>query len=339
MAKTVFVVDDNDVNLISAESSLIGSYNVFTLASAVNMFELLEDVTPDLILLDIEMPDMDGFEALRRLKSGAYADIPVIFLTGRNDSITEALGFDLGAVDFVTKPFSEPVLLKRIKSHLDIESLVRERTSKLLRLQHSMVSVLANMVESRDELTGSHIVNTTNYIKLLLSAMKERNVYTDEINTWNEEMIISSARLHDIGKVKISDSILNKKGSLTTEEFEIMKTHAEEGEKFIDGIIEESGDEVFLHNAKLFAGCHHERWDGSGYPRGLKGEYIPLQGRIMAIADVYDALVSERPYKLAFSHEKAVGIIAESKGKHFDPTLVDVFMEINDMFAEVKQSL
>jgi len=343
--KTIFVVDDTNINLFDAEEALSDNYNVLTLSSAPVMFDVLRNVKPDLILLDILMPDIDGFEALRILKSDTrYSNIPVIFLTSKSDVATEARGFELGAIDFITKPFSKPVLINRIQAHLDIESKIHERTEmlqqrteKLQKLQYSMVSVLANMVEGRDKLTGRHIERTTGYIKILLEAMLIRGIYAEEMKNWNLDVVISSARLHDIGKIVVTDLILNKPESLTKLEYDIMKTHTEEGEKLIDIIINESGDEDFLRNAKLFAGSHHERFDGTGYPRGLKGEEIPLQGRIMAIADVYDALVSDRPYKKGFSHEKAVEIISEGGGNQFDQKIVDVFLEINNLFTEVQE--
>jgi len=341
--KTIFTVDDNHVNLLTAEETLSEHYNVFTLSSASLMFELLNDVIPDLILLDILMPGISGFEALQRLKADKrYSGIPVIFLTGKNDADTEAMGFEMGVVDFISKPFSKPVLLNRIKTQLEIEDVINDRTTmlqyrteRLQRLQDSMASVLANMVENRDMLTGRHIERTTQYIKILLNTMNENCIYADEIHNWNFELVASSARLHDVGKIVITDLILNKPGSLTAEEYEKMKTHASEGEKIITSIIEDSGDGYFLHNAKLFAGSHHERWDGTGYPRGLKGEGIPLQGRIMAVADVYDALVSERPYKKAFSHEKAAKIIKDSSGTHFDPELIKIFFACEKEFVRV----
>ena len=335
--KTIFVVDDNNVNLLAADEALSKHYKVFTLPSAANLFELIEDVRPDLILLDILMPEMDGFETLKILKTnGRFLDIPVIFLTSRNDAGTESQGFDMGAVDFISKPFSKPVLLNRIKTHLEIENVIHERTDSLKRLKNGIVTVLANMVERRDNMTGSHIERTTKYIRILLGKMLEKEIYFKEIRQWNMETIISSVRLHDIGKIAISDLLLNKQGPLTNEEFEIMKTHTIEGENIIQDIINESGDGYFLQHAKLFAGFHHERWDGTGYPRGLKGMDIPLQGRVMAIVDVYDALVSDRPYKKAFTHERAMEIIKEGNDSHFDPRIVDVFLECEN---EVKMVL
>jgi putative two-component system response regulator len=308
-----------------------------TMPSAAKMFSLLEKIIPDLILLDIEMPEIDGFEALGRLKSeNFWANIPVMFLTGRNDAAVEVHGFEMGAVDFVTKPFSAPVLINRIKTHLDIDDLIRERTSQLNRLQNSIVSVLANIVESRDKGTGGHIERTSAYIRILINEMKRRGVYSDVISGWETEKLISSARMHDLGKISITDLIVNKPGKLTDEEYEVMKTHAEEGERIIDKIIAQTGEGEFLRNARLFAGSHHERWDGKGYPNKLRGDEIPLQGRIMAIVDVYDALVSERPYKKAFTDEEAVKIIMENAGTYYDPKIVEVFFEVKDIFKEVR---
>ena len=338
--KTIFIVDDNNVNLLAAEDALTEHYRPFTLPSAASMFELIKDIMPDLILLDIEMPEIDGFETIRRLKANEkYKNVPVIFLTSRKDADSEALGFELGAVDFISKPFSESVLRNRIKMHLDVEAIIREQTNELQKLKDSIITVLASVVENRDMLTGGHIERTASYIKILIEAMRERGVYAEEIDKWDLDSVILSARLHDVGKVIVSDLILNKPGKLTDEEMETMKNHAIKGEQIIDDIILGSGNQVFLHDAKLFAGCHHERWDGTGYPRGLKQDDIPLQGRIMAIADVYDALVSERPYKRAFSHEKALDIIMESKGTHFDPKIVDTFLAVSDSFAQVGEAM
>jgi len=338
--KTIFVIDDSDTNLSMAESVLEDQYTVMTMPSAAKMFSLLDKITPDLILLDIEMPEMDGFAAIENLKTETkWSNIPVMFLTGRNDTLVEARGFEAGAVDFITKPFSAPVLLNRIKAHLNIEDIIRDRTSQLHRLQNSIISVLADMVENRDKGTGGHIERTSMYIKILIDEMKVHGVYTDEISTWDEEKIISSARMHDLGKISITDFIVNKKGKLTEAEYELMKTHAIEGERIIDKIISRTGELEFLRNARLFAGSHHERWDGNGYPRGLRGEEIPLHGRIMAIVDVYDALVSERPYKKAFTDEEAVKIIMENAGAQYDPKITEVFYNVRDMFKTVKAGI
>ncbi|MCL2605617.1 MAG: response regulator [Defluviitaleaceae bacterium] len=336
MKKTIFVVDDNNTNLALAEKALQDHYRIITLPSAAKMFKFLEKTTPDLILLDIEMPEMDGFEALSRLKE-SNSEIPVIFLTSLIDAEVEVKGFQLGVIDFITKPFSAPVLANRIKTHLQIDDIIRERTAQLRNLQNAIISGFADMLESRDEETGGHVERTSTYIQILLDSLAERGIYVDSIKEINRESFISSARLHDVGKIAISDTILNKPGKLTDEEFTIMKTHAIEGERAIDKIASRTYDVEFLENARLFAGSHHERWDGTGYPRGLAGTSIPLQGRLMAFADVYDALMSERPYKKPFSEEDTIRIIMEGAGKQFDPIIADVFFEVKERFFAVHE--
>ncbi len=338
--KIIFVVDDSSVNLTRAKQVLEDSYRVLTLLSAARMFALLERVTPDIILLDIEMPEMDGFTALQKLKeSEKTKHIPVIFLTGSGVESMETRGLELGAVDFVLKPFSDSALLKRISHHLHIKKfiykqtlLLKEKTRQLEQLNSSIISIVAELVENRDRPTGKHIERSTKYLRILIEAMLERKVYANELLNWDIEVAIASAQLHDVGKIAISDLILNKPARLTKEEYEQIKTHAATGEQIIDSMIMQTNGCVFLQNAKYFAGYHHEHWDGSGYPYGLKEDNIPLQGRIMAIVDVYDALVSERVYKQALSHEEAVNIIMSEKGKYFDPKIADVFFEIHNSF-------
>ena len=343
--KIIFIVDDNATNLTTAEEALNNLYRVIALSSAEQMFKALGKFKPDLILLDVEMPEMDGFAAMEKLKANSnYADIPVIYLTGMSDSVNEARGIELGAVDFISKPFSKPVLLNRIKNHLEIDALIRERTQlfaqqteqllerthQLVQLQSGIVCTMADLVENRDKDTGGHIERTSAYMKILIDAMFERGLCADEMLRWDLDAVISSARLHDVGKITISDTILNKPGKLTDEEFTIMKSHSKAGEEIIEKAIKRTGDAEFLQHAKLFAAYHHEKWNGKGYPYGLAGTEIDLHGRIMAIVDVYDALVSERPYKKAFSHEDAYRIIMEESGQHFDPQIVEVFAEVNE---------
>ena len=336
--KTIFVVDDNDVNLVQAKRALDGHYRVRTMSSAAKMLEIINKIIPDLILLDILMPEMDGFEAIKKLKENKLTEnIPVMFLTASTDDEIEAKGLEHGAVDFVTKPFSPSVLRNRIAHHLHIEELLKKRTERLERLQDGILDVVVDMVESRDKVTGGHIERTSKYIQILIETMLEKGVYADEMKAWDLDTVISSARLHDVGKISVSDVILNKPCKLTPEDYEEIKKHAHEGESIIDKMIFKTGEESFLHHAQLFAGYHHEKWDGTGYPRGLEGEDIPLEGRLMAIADVYDALVSERPYKKPFTHEKAVGIITNDSGKQFDPQIVNVFLSIHSLFKEVGQ--
>jgi putative two-component system response regulator len=334
--KTIFVVDDNVTNLAVAKKELEKDYRVFTIDSAMKMFNLLDKVRPDLILLDVEMPQINGYEAMIRLKAEKDFNIPVIFLTARSDAETELIGFQLGAVDFVTKPFSAPVLLRHIELHLNMDALIKRSTEQLRKTQNAIISVVADLVENRDKVTGHHIERTQIYVDILIRALLERGVYSDVISTWNLDTVIPASQLHDVGKITITDLILNKPGKLTPEEYDIMKTHAAEGERIIDEIINKTGDDSYLAHAKIIAGTHHEKWDGSGYPNGLKGHDIPIQGRIMAIADVYDALRSARPYKKIFSVEESVEIIANDSGTAFDPAMVNVFLEIAPSLERTK---
>jgi putative two-component system response regulator len=331
--KTIFVVDDNDTNLVTAKNALENTYKTFTIPSAERLFKLAEKIQPDLILLDVDMPECDGFTAMERMKHDpVLSNVPVIFLTAVRDSAAEVRGFELGAVDFIVKPFSAPILNKRIKSHLETDVLIKESQKSLRDLQNAMISVISELVENRDKITGGHIERTQQYLEILIGELLRTGTYADIISKWDLSLLIPSAQLHDVGKITISDLILNKPARLTPEEFNIIKTHAAEGERIIEEIIRKTDDDGYLMHAKLFAGSHHEKWDGSGYPRGLSGEDIPLQGRIMAIADVYDALVSERPYKKPFSHEQAVDIITRDAGTHFDPTLVEAFLNVAEEY-------
>ncbi|MCL2844698.1 MAG: HD domain-containing protein [Chitinivibrionia bacterium] len=235
-------------------------------------------------------------------------------------------------------------LILILKGKKDQKASFTEQTDELIRkmksqknLSGNIVSIVAELIEHRDKDTGGHIDRTTSYVSVLVLAMKDSGVYADELNKWNLKTAIASSRLHDVGKIGVSDLILNKPDKLTSEEFEKMKSHASQGVQIIEQIIDKTGDEEFLASAKLFAESHHERWDGAGYPKGLKGEEIPLQSRIMAVVDVYDALTSKRPYKPAFPHEKAVEIIMEGKGKQFDPAIVDVFFTMHGQFDDLRE--
>ena len=335
MRKTVFIVDDNDTNLLKAEEALEDLYEVLTVPSGAALFKLFSRVLPDIILLDIKMPGMDGFEVLSKLKQ-EHPSIPVIFLTGLSDAETEARGFEMGVVDFIHKPFSAPVLRNRVRQQINVNELIKERTAQLERSNRNLIYIMSDFVENRDLETGGHVWRTVEYIRLLITEMIDQGVYTDEVADWDVEIVSSCSILHDIGKIGVSDNILNKPAKLTQAEFESIKAHAVKGSGIIDKVISRTGEDSFLHCAKLFAEFHHENWDGSGYPHGLQGEKIPLHGRIMAIADTYDALVSERPYKIAYTHQEATQIIAEGSGKRFDPRLVGVFLKINDKFKEIK---
>jgi len=337
---SILVVDDERSNISVLKTILGPEYTIYASTDGEDAVETAEEFMPDLILLDIIMPEMDGYDVIAALQASEKTqNIPVIFITGLDNAEAEGKGLALGAVDYIAKPFNDEITRLRVRIHMNLINNYRtlhERTERLLRLQNSMASVLASMVENRDKLTGIHIEQTAVFLKILLYAMVKNRVYADQIADWDVDVMVSSSRLHDIGKIAVSDLILNKPGKLTAIEYEKMRSHAIEGERIIDDIIAESGeDETFLHNARIFASSHHERWDGSGYPHGLKGFDIPLQGRILAIADVYDALVSDRPYKQAFTHERAIEIILEGKDHHFDPQIVDIFLTVSDLFAEV----
>jgi len=353
----IILVDDNKANLDQGRNLLKTFFEVYPALSASKLFEILENVAPDLILLDIEMPGMNGYEAIKLLKANPKtSEIPVMFITAKDDDASELEGLDLGAADYVPKPFSGPLLLKRIGKELLIakqkndllanqkllsqyaESLatrVREKNEEVSELQNAVIGTVADMVEFRDKMTGGHAARAMLYMQALIHEMKRTGVYGEEVFSWDERAFLSSTLLHDVGKIAIPDTILNKPGKLTDEEYEIMKTHVTVGVDAIERIMGKTREHAFLNHALQIAGTHHERWDGSGYPIGLKGKNIPLEGRMMAIADVYDALVTERPYKEAYSHKDACRIISESAGKNFEPILVDVFLAVEGAFAKI----
>jgi len=345
--KLIILVDDNLANLKIGNNFLEEKYTVATAPSAAKMFSLLKNNTPAIILLDIDMPEMNGYEAIKILKLNPETkNIPVIFLTAKNESDDELEGLSLGAIDYITKPFNPALLLKRIEVHLlvegqrkelqyfneNLQKMVEEKTQSILDMQNALLKTMAELVECRDDITGGHIERTQRGIKIMLEEIQRSGIYPEETKGWDVDMLLQSSQLHDVGKISIEDSILKKPGKLTEEEFIEMKKHASFGEQIIEKIETLAKESDFLDYAKIFAASHHEKWDGSGYPRGLKGNEIPLLGRIMAIADVYDALTSVRPYKMAFSHEEAVRIITEGRGTQFDPALVDAFIGAADKF-------
>jgi len=349
--RTIFLVDDDIINLNTGKNALSGTYRVVTISSGELLLQMLEKTIPDLILLDIEMPGMNGYETIRAIKGKEEtAHIPVIFLTAKDDSDSEMEGLTLGAVDYISKPFSPSLLLKRIEIHLllvsqqkelinfnnNLQEMVREKTKSVVELQSAIIQTMAELIEYRDDVTGGHIGRTRSYLGILLEALEKSGAYKDEASQWDRELILQSAQLHDIGKIKIKDVVLLKADKLTPDEFAQIKEHTVFGKKIIDKVMERTTDHAFLEYAMVLVVSHHERWDGTGYPNGLKGEEIPLLGRLMAIADVYDALVSERPYKKAFSHSEAVKIITEDSGRHFDPKIVEVFLTAADDFWMVK---
>lgn len=350
---TIFIVDDTPENLTLVSTLLKPFYRVKVATSGEKalVYFAQHEAVPDLILLDIVMPGLSGFDVIVELKKNSkMRDIPVIFLTAMSRVEDEKKGLELGAVDYITKPISPPVLLARIKTHLQnkaiadflrdkneyLEAEITKRTQEISAIQYVTIFALTSLAETRDSDTGNHIRRTQHYVKVLAKKLQTHPHFSPYLSDTMIETLFKSAPLHDIGKVGIPDSILLKPAKLTPEEFEIMKSHTTLGKKAIEHAEEQLGMSVaFLDVAKEIAYSHHEKWDGSGYPLGLKGDEIPIYGRLMAVADVYDALIAKRVYKESFSHEKAVEIILEGRGKHFDPDVVDAFEALKETFHEI----
>jgi putative two-component system response regulator len=342
------------VNLKIGSEILIDAYDVFTVPSAEKLFQILKKVTPDLILLDIDMPGMDGYEAIQILKADKRTgEIPVIFLTANNDPACESKGLSLGAADFVTKPYCPHILLKRVETQMRVVSQRKlilayeaklaqaeaDKAGALAEMQKKVIKIVTELVGRRNEVTGGHGELTHRYVEVLLDVLIKNNIYQDIVQSWEKDFLLQSTLLYDLGKVSINNRILQKPGKLTDEEYAEMQKHPLLGVRILENIEtdfkENSPGAGFLDHAKAFAGCHHERWDGTGYPYGLKGHNIPLQGRIMAIVDVYTALITERPYKQACTHEEAMRIIARGRGTHFEPALVDLFLSVSGELRQI----
>ena len=352
MKPLVLIVDDTPVNLNLLANLLKNSYSIRVANSGAKALELAQiQPLPDAILLDVMMPNMDGWTVCEKLKSmEATAHIPVIFLTARNSIQDEELGLNLGAVDFISKPISPPIVLARLRTHLQnreyqkiledkagwLEMEVQRKLSQVNRLQEASITVMVSLAEFRDECTGWHIKRTQEFVKTLALDLAQLPALTNLLTAEYIEKLFKSAPLHDIGKIGIPDNVLLKPGKLTTEEFEVMKTHAEKGADMLRKAQQYASDEDgFLEVAIEIAHYHHEKWDGSGYPKKLSGDAIPLSARIMAVADVFDALTTARPYKLPFSHQEAYDMIMSSSGSHFDPTVVSAFVKSQDRFVEI----
>lgn len=353
---TVMVVDDSKTNIDILVDLLGAEYDIRVARDGVTALELMRQTPPDLVLLDIMMPGMDGIEVCRRMQADpVLQDIGVIFVTAMVESLNEQQGLEVGAVDYITKPIQPAIVKLRIRNHLELktaraqleaqnsilEEKVRERTKEVLHTQDITIECMASLAETRDPETGDHIQRTKFYVQTMLDIMMEQHPSYCKCTKDEAELIVKSAPLHDIGKVGIPDHILLKPGQLTSSEFAIIKRHTTYGWRALQVAQNRLGVNTFLQVAGNLAYTHHEKWDGSGYPRGLKGEDIPLCGRLMAIADVYDALISRRAYKDPFSHEKAVHIITSGDGRtapeHFDPKILSVFKENHELFFEISQ--
>ena len=349
---TVLVVDDVADNLSLMFGLLKPRYRVRVANHGARALELAHaEPRPDLILLDIMMPGMDGYEVCRRLKADpTTADIPVIFLTAKSEVEDETLGLSLGAVDYLTKPISPPIVEARVRTHLHMKAMadflrdrseflaseVARRTRENEALQDVVVLAMASLGETRDNETGNHLRRTQHYVRCLAEHLRDHPRFAATLTPEAIRLLFKSAPMHDIGKVGIPDAILLKPGRLTPEEFEIMKTHTTLGFEAIHRAELSLGEDLpFLRFAKEIALSHQEKWDGSGYPQGLAGDDIPVSARLMALADVYDALISARVYKAAFSHEEARRIIVEGRGHHFDPDVVDAFLASEASFMAI----
>lgn len=340
----ILLVDDDISNLKRAQNILGGEYRISATSSGKMALSVLAKLTPQLILLDVNMPEMDGFETIAAIKAlEGGASIPVVFLTGDNDADTETRCFEAGATDFVAKPFVPQVLVSRVKRILEnkkyqdhLEDMVASQVETITRMQNEVITGIANLIESRDGSTGLHVRNTQNYVRALVKELRKRGMYPDILTAEYEANTINASVLHDIGKIKIPDAILQKPGRLDDEEYTVMKTHAALGGEIIDDIIANVEDEKYMEIARQIARHHHERWDGNGYPDHLAGEDIPLCARIMAIADVFDALYQERCYKPPIRPiSKVFKILEENSGSQFDPNLMKVFLEIKDEIEEI----
>ena len=362
----VLMLDDQPENLHLLTHLLANDFRAHPFSDAAKFMAYIEQGKPaDLILLDVLMPGRDGYEICSELRKRRELEhVPIIFLTSLTSAEDESKGLALGANDYIGKPFSPPIVLTRVKHHVslgrtlriiadqndNLDDKVRERTAELERLnaelllkseeiqktQDATIIAFSSLAETRDNDTGMHLRRTQHYVRTLAQALKEHPRFVPQLDDSAIDILFKSAPLHDIGKVAIPDQVLLKPGKLTTEEFEVMKTHATHGRDAIAAA--ESGMGVynsFLGAAREIAYGHHEKWDGSGYPQGIAGDAIPLFARIMAVADVYDALISKRVYKVGMPHAKAVGIISEGRGSHFDPDICDRFLLIHEQFFAI----
>lgn len=347
---TVLVVDDTEANIDILVEALDVEYEVSVAMDGQSALQAASENPPDIILLDIMMPGMDGYAVCEKLKGDAKtADIPIIFLTAMTEVQNKTKGFELGAVDYITKPFEIREVEARVKTHLTLkeakeflknqneilEQKVEERTKELALTQDVTIQSLATLAETRDNETGGHILRTQNYVMLLAFNLMRKPGYKNQLDIPTAKLLNKSAPLHDIGKVGVVDSILLKPGKLTPEEFEEMKKHTILGRDALLKAEKSLGTTSFLRVAREIAYTHHEKWDGTGYPEGISGETIPVSGRLMAIADVYDALICKRVYKPSFPHKKAAAIIKEGRGTHFSPDVVDAFTELEERFRQV----
>ena len=343
--KLVLLVDDTESNIDVLVGILGDNYDISVAMDGPTAIESAQQEHPDLIILDVMMPGMDGHEVCRRLKANKWtAETPIIFVTTLGEAADEEKGFALGAVDYLVKPVNPAITCARVATHLSLKSAqdelerqndiledrVIERTKELQLTQDVTIQALGGLAETRDNETGHHIRRTQHYVRHLAVELRRQGLHTDLLTEAHINLLFKSAPLHDIGKVGVPDAILLKPGKLTDKQWIEMRKHTTYGYEALRRAEETLGTSSFLSVAKEIAISHHERWDGGGYPHALRGDDIPLPGRIMAVADVYDALISKRVYKPAFSHDKAVGIITGDSGSAFDPDVAGAFEAVSD---------
>ena len=355
----ILIIDDSLSNIELLGTILGETYRISFASSGAEGLELATRFPTDLILLDVIMPGIDGHEVCRRLKANPQTnDIPVIFLTSLESAADEEYGLSLGAEDFIHKPISPPVVLARVRNHLllannkrqlkrhneELEHLVAERTKEvayrdqqLIAAQASTITAFCSLAEARDNETGNHIRRTQNYVRVLAEALRFHPRFRECLDAETIQLLFKSAPMHDVGKVAIPDSILLKPGKLSPEEWEVMKQHCAAGHNAIASAARELGgnDGTFLGYAAEIAYYHHERWNGKGYPFGLAGDAIPFSARLMAVADVYDALANARVYKPAFPHDECLRMMRAERGEHFDPDVLDAFLSISGEFEAI----
>jgi putative two-component system response regulator len=350
---TVLVVDDTPANLALLASLLRADYTVKVVNHGAKAITAVRDDPPDLILLDIVMPDINGYEVCRKLKADSITSkIPVIFLTSNTETHSEQLGMELGAADYITRPINPPILLSRVRAHLNLaasgknlqvsneylEYEVLKRTQELVALQDVTILALASLAETRDADTGNHLHRTQHYLRAMGNELRTHVRFAEFLSPAIIDILFKCAPLHDIGKVGIPDRILLKPGRYEPHEYEIMKTHPALGLAAIENAQRSAKQSIeFLEIAKELVYSHHEKWDGTGYPQGIAGDAIPIPARLMALADVYDALISRRVYKEGMSHEQATQIIVAGRGQHFDPDVVDAFLALSEEFQAIAQ--
>ncbi|MBI1317609.1 MAG: response regulator [Candidatus Hydrogenedens sp.] len=344
----ILIVDDTPANIHVLMEALKDTYAITAATSGAKALDIARGETPpDIILLDIMMPEMDGYEVCRQLKEDVRTErIPVIFITALTEEDDEARGLDLGAVDFVTKPFRPGIVKSRVRNHIELkrhrdnlQCLVNEQVEEIADSHIATIFAMSKLAESRDDDTGKHLERTQIYCRMLAEQLAKLEELKPIIDSRYIETIFHASPLHDIGKVAVPDAVLCKPGKLTDDEFAIMKTHTMRGAETLFLVAKRYPSNEFINMGLDIARWHHEKWAGGGYPDGISGREIPLCARIMAVSDVYDALTSKRCYKEAMPHDKAASILRKDAGTHFDPMVVEAFEAIQHEFDHIRGEL